>query len=348
MNHFDPETIVDERRQVASHYYPLAGPYDSGDPAIIEYHLLLMKLAGIDGIIVDWYGLTDLHDYATLHRNTKAVVQQVERMNMRFVICYEDQTVSPLIKAGRITVAQSTEHVAKEIDWMVRNWFSRPSYVRIGDRPVMLSFGNVGLSGEQWTACLKSLRTPIAYFSEHTRRVGAVGAFDWPIPNQGLGRMQRFEKASADWPHVIPAAYPRFVDVYSHAKVSKGYVRIEDNTGKTFRRTLEHAFSLNTKIVQVVTWNDWGEGTCIEPSREFGYRDLEAVQDLRRSRSELVIAAGADDLRLPLLLLQQRRQIPGLKQTQQLDEIADQISAGDLAAARAALVEIAMGGSAAE
>lgn len=158
MNHFDPETIVDERRQVASHYYPLAGPYDSGDPAIIEYHLLLMKLAGIDGIIVDWYGLTDLHDYATLHRNTKAVVQQVERMNMRFVICYEDQTVSPLIKAGRITVAQSTEHVAKEIDWMVRNWFSRPSYVRIGDRPVMLSFGNVGLSGEQWTACLKSLQ----------------------------------------------------------------------------------------------------------------------------------------------------------------------------------------------
>jgi len=38
----------------------------------------------------------------------------------------------------------------------------------------------------------------------------------------------------------------------------------------------------NSAFVQVVTWNDFGEGTVVEPTREHGYRDLGIVQDLRR------------------------------------------------------------------
>src|SRR5471032_2609072 len=57
MNHFNPNvTNANGEQQIASWYYPLIGPYDSADPAVLEYHVLLMKLAGIDGVIVDWYG----------------------------------------------------------------------------------------------------------------------------------------------------------------------------------------------------------------------------------------------------------------------------------------------------
>jgi hypothetical protein len=31
----------------------------------------------------------------------------------------------------------------------------------------------------------------------------------------------------------------------------------------------------------MVTWNDFGEGTAIEPTREYGFRDLHLIQDLR-------------------------------------------------------------------
>ena len=58
------------RRKIAAHYYPEIGPYDSADDAVLEYQLLLMKLAGIDGVIVDWYGRKDHFDYARLHANT--------------------------------------------------------------------------------------------------------------------------------------------------------------------------------------------------------------------------------------------------------------------------------------
>ena len=53
MNRFDPEKRVNDRPEIASHFMPLIGPYDSGDPHVLEYHLLLMKLAGIDGVVVD-------------------------------------------------------------------------------------------------------------------------------------------------------------------------------------------------------------------------------------------------------------------------------------------------------
>ena len=53
MNRFDPEKRVNDRPEIASHFMPLIGPYDSGDPHVLEYHRLLMKLAGIDGVVVD-------------------------------------------------------------------------------------------------------------------------------------------------------------------------------------------------------------------------------------------------------------------------------------------------------
>ena len=72
MNHFDP-TVLNEngRPTVASHYMPLTGPYDSADPAILEYQVLLMKMSGMDGVIVDWYGTSDFRDYAAINQATE-------------------------------------------------------------------------------------------------------------------------------------------------------------------------------------------------------------------------------------------------------------------------------------
>ena len=55
MGTFDPEKRENGRPTIASHYHPIIGPYDSADPDVSEYHALLMKLAGMDGVVVDWY-----------------------------------------------------------------------------------------------------------------------------------------------------------------------------------------------------------------------------------------------------------------------------------------------------
>ena len=57
MNHLDPNKAdANGLPEIALHYHPLIGAYDSNDPHALECHLQLMKLAGIHGVIIDWYG----------------------------------------------------------------------------------------------------------------------------------------------------------------------------------------------------------------------------------------------------------------------------------------------------
>ena len=335
MNHFDPEQQTDGKRQIASKFYPLIGPYDSGDPHVLECHLLWMKLAGIDGVIVDWYGLEDFRDYPILHRNTQALVDQVSRLGMKFAICYEDQTIPALQKAGRLQADHRVSHAVKEIEWLAEHWFSLPNYVRSDGQPVLLSFGQAGLAGEEWTQCLAQAKAGVAYFSQHFRRDAAVGAFDWPVPGEGVPAIERFHERAKAWKRSIPVAFPRFEDIYSEAKVHDSWGRIKDHEGATFKGSFAAALRLDASLIQIATWNDWGEGTQIEPSLEFGYRDLEVMQQIRRKHIDHEFSATAADLRLPLRLYQLRRKTPGGSDTdRQLDGIAERLADGDVAAAR--------------
>lgn len=334
MNHFDPEQVVNGERPIASHFYPLIGPYDSGDPYLLEYHLLLMKLAGIDGVVVDWYGLQDFRDYRVLHRNTQRLVDQVERLGMKFAICYEDQTIPALVQAGRMAAGNRVAHAADEVKWLAKHWFTLTSYVRVEGRPMLLSFGQTGLTGEEWTQCLAGVKSPVAYFSQHHRRTAALGAFDWPLPKEGLDAIERFRKSSQAWPHSIAVAFPRFVDIYAQANVHESWGRIDDDRGATFRISMKLALKTNSPVIQIATWNDWGEGTMIEPSREFGYRDLEVLQELRREHIDSRFSAAASDLRLPRQLLELRRETTRPDHTKQLDRIAELLATGKLGQAQ--------------
>ena len=111
------------------------------------------------------------------------------------------------------------------------------------------------------------------------------------------------------------------------------YGRVDDRDGQTFRKLFDRALNSKAPIVQIATWNDWGEGTSIEPSHEFGYRDLEVVQAARR-RLDSRFAAQPDDLRLPHELLNLRRKASHAGSTRKGDEIAARLAQGQYQAAR--------------
>jgi len=328
MNHFDPNQHKDGRREIASKFYPLIGPYDSGDRHVIEYHLLLMKLAGIDGVVIDWYGRTECYDYRDLHENVVLLVSFLEKYQMKFVICYEDQTINTLVEQKVISQASRVSHATSELKWLAENWFQRDSYVRFQGQPALLSFGHGGLNDDEWQSVFHQLDLPIRWVSEHTPRSGAFGAFDWPIPEKGLSQVRMFSDESKQWQCSIPVIFPRFVDVYEQAGVQASYAEIEDNEGKTFRLSANEAGFALGQIVQVATWNDWGEGTQIEPSVEFGYRDLESIQSFKKKHVEKDFQVEKEALRLPRRLLA-LRQAGGGKDAI-FDEIAKQLLAGEI------------------
>jgi hypothetical protein len=123
--------------------------------------------------------------------------------------------------------------------------------------------------------------------------------------------------------------------VYEQAGVQASYAEIEDNDGNTFRLSADEAGLALGQIVQVATWNDWGEGTQIEPSVEFGYRDLESIQSFKKKHVEKDFQVEKEGLRLPRRLLALRRAGGGRDAT--LDQIANQLSAGKVKMAEAML-----------
>jgi hypothetical protein len=99
----------------------------------------------------------------------------------------------------------------------------------------------------------------------------------------------------------------------------------------------ESVLATASPLIQIATWNDWGEGTVIEPSREFGYRDMEVAQELRRKHLDSRFSATAADLRLPGQLLELRRKMAKPDDAKQLDRIAELMATGELRQAKSAL-----------
>lgn len=325
MNHFDPEVEVGGRRQIASKLYPLIGPYDSNDLDALEYQAQLMKLAGIDGAIIDWYGYDDVYDYSINHRNTLQFIQVLKRAGLKFSICYEDQTLPNLIKFGKLNEADAVPYASKLMAWVKKNWFDDPSYVRANGKPVFLVFGPTYYKAPQWPVILKGL--DVSIFGVNGQYDFATGGFAWPYPKEGIAQTENFYKWSKDWKGFIAGAYPRFEEVYGEAKTQATLGVIPDDKGRTFQRTFEMALESKSPVIQIATWNDWGEGTVIEPSVEYGYRDLEFLQKRTKSGFE------PDDLRLPIDLYRRRK---GAKASEKalLDNASLQLMSGRPSLAR--------------
>src|SRR5262249_19228515 len=117
--------------------------------------------------------------------------------------------------------------------------------------------------------------------------------------------------SGASWPAYVSSAFPRFHDIYSQAGVGNSYGYLDDAGGATFTNTLTRALTNNSAIVQIVTWNDFGEGTIVEPTVEFGLRELGTIQNLRRKYLEPGFPYQTNDLTLALRFYNLRKQYAG-------------------------------------
>jgi hypothetical protein len=119
------------------------------------------------------------------------------------------------------------------------------------------------------------------------------------IPNlvQYLNEYYRKEENKA---FVVGTALPAFHDIYAQAG-GRSYGFLDYYDGETFKLSWAAAERALANVIQIQTWNDYGEGTIIEPTIERGYKCLEYSQD---KRLEWVpdFPFNYSDLRIPIEL----------------------------------------------
>ena len=334
MNHFDPDKKGKEgKRLLASHYRPLLGPYDSNDPDVLECQALLMKFSGVDGVIVDWYGKNDFNDYAAIHRNAVHLVKYLKRAGLNFAVCYEDRTVGQMIKGGALKAEDAVPHGRDTLRWLQANWFNQEAYLKINKKPVMMVFGPMHYSRQQWQGIFDGLdQSPLLFSLPHlSQKAGADGIFGWVPVHAGKkmstaqwrGYLDGIYKRGKNGEQVIATVFPGFHDIYQEAGLHPSYGFIDDNEGVTFKETLEIASRSESRFIQVATWNDYGEGTMIEPTVSFGYRYLEALQECALQKQGQAFVFTTADLRLPVKLYNLRKRF---KEDEQALELLKRVS----------------------
>lgn len=350
MNYFNPSTInPNGRRSIASWYYPLIGPYDSTNSAVLEYHVVLMKLAGIDGVIVDWYGPDNYNDYGINNQRTLALFNYTRKAGLMFSLCYEDQTIQQEVNGGYITAGAAISHAQQTMLYVQNQFFTDPSYFRLNNAPVFLNFGpQYFKNNSDWVSIFSVLNATNqpAFFTEDNRIAAGAGAFDWPpmwmsgggtntlTPAQLQSYLVAFDQKGAGWPAFGSTAFPRFHDIYSQAGVGASYGYLDDADGGTLTNTLARACTNNSAFIQVATWNDYGEGTIVEPTLDYGYRDLGIVQGLRRQYLDAGFPYTTNDLAMAYRLYTLRtRYTNNPSISSELDRVFTNIISGNLTAA---------------
>ena len=276
----DPNVVLSNgQRQIASYFYPMIGPYASSDRDVIDYHLLLMKYSGIDGVIVDWYGVHNVNDYALVKRNTDSLFNRVPGAGLQFGICYEDAQLAQVkANAGIDTVAAAKDDFA----YLQSAYFGSGSYIKINGQPLLLCFGPQGMkTTADWQQAFMSL-SPKPYFfplQDHGKMAAgsANGEFVW-VQSNNLDNLKNFyNKQSAAAPY-IAGVYPGFKDFYKQGGWGNTLFLIDHNGTTTLQASLDLAKTSGTNYVQLITWNDYGEGTMIEPTLDFNFTFLQTIQ----------------------------------------------------------------------
>lgn len=345
MGHFNPDKLAGKGiREAATHDPPVIGLYDSNDPDVLECQVLLMKLAGIEGVIIDWYGITDFRDYGLVHRNTQHLIKFVKRAGLKFAICYEDQTLKHLVEGKQIPASQVMAQGKSVMGWLDEHWFGDDAYLQVDGKPLLLVFGPQYLNQSQWKELRTGLKhSPLICGLPHlVQPAGLDGLFAWPpvsggktvTPEMWRKRLTEYY-ARAPQETVISVAFPGFHDIYQQAGLHASYGYIDTQGGKTMVETLQLAARSGSPLIQVATWNDYGEGTVVEPQKKKGYRNLEIIQSFIAARSPQKKIADSSDFRLPVLLHHLRKEYQGEQSvTGKLNEAAMLLFAGDTQQAR--------------
>jgi hypothetical protein len=323
MNSRNPN-IVDStgKRQIASHYYPKIGPYDSTDADVIEYHMLLLKYSGVDGVMVDWYGVQGSNgDVPSLLNASNAIVNQTNTYGLGFSVVMEDRF------SRNIGDAQANMRYLRD------NYFNKANYIRAGanDSPLLPIFGPITFETQsQWSQILPETGTdpeflPLLYQGGDAGS-NTDGEYAWPYQDANtsnhLSKLRSFYTSRAPQMGTVGGvAYPGFHDYYLQGGAGTGYFYIPENNGQTLADTLDlyntYKINDNLNFLQLATFNDFGEGTMFEPTVETGFEYLKQIQQFAG------VSYGEAELQLIYRLYTARKKYAGYAP---IETMLDQVS----------------------
>lgn len=334
----NPDDVLENgQRDIASVYYPLIDPYDSHDPDVIEYHIVTAKLAGIEAFMCNWYGPDSFTD--------KAIAKMLpiaEKYDFKIGICLEEKAIYPPYSKCEDR-QQLVAELRRHIEHILTEHAHRPAFLQHNDQPLLFIFnffgdgplGSNNLSPEE----IAETRSPLSNhllirnLLDTNHFPAADGAYVWC--GEKPAREHNYEKvkdiaATGNGTYFAASASPGFDD--SGVSGWGNVIRKTDRRGVAeYSDTWQQAIDSKMDAIQIVTWNDFEEGTPIEPTLEFEFQFVDQTELHIESLTGRSKNLTDNDLGLMLYRLRKaagRTDQPNESDRSQLTEQIDAIAAG--------------------
>jgi glycoprotein endo-alpha-1,2-mannosidase len=226
---------------VYSRYYPARGAYSSSDPAVVNAQMAEIAAAGIDEVIVSWWGRNSTED-----KRLAMVLAAARRHGLQPAIHLE-----PYPGRSTATIAQDATYLA--------SLGIRDVYVyRPGDIPA-----------SDWAALRPQLPASLRLFAG-TQLVGfaAAGRFDgfytYDFVDFGGAKFSRL-CAQAHAMHILCA--PSVGPGYDGTRAGESSTASSRRNGQSYDNLWTAAIAAHPDMITITSYNEWGEGTQIEPAQ---------------------------------------------------------------------------------
>ena len=266
-------------QDIGSNFYPLLGPYSSTDPNVLKQHMAWIRQAHIGVLTLTWWGKNSYED-----RDTKAVLDAAAEAGLKV-----DFHIEPY--RGR-----TPKTVANDIAYILRTYGHHPAFYRakfLGGKPMFYIFEALRNSAREWRPITDRLHAgsdPVILIAQ-TSNVEFVrdGGFDGGYTYDGLapfkipGFLRRWKDIARNFAAAgklfIPSVGPGYWDdraVPVHGAEEPEAARTRDNGfATTYDDAWKAAIQAGPPVITVTSFNEWHEGSQIEPAVEHradGYR----------------------------------------------------------------------------
>ena len=240
--------------EIASAYYPAAGAYSSSDPTVVQRQMREIAGAGIDTVVVSWWGPGSPES-----KRLPDVARFAETQGLRVAVHIEPY--------GNRTPTSVASDIGRLMTLGVTDFYVYDSST---------------MPAAEWKTALATVPKARVFAHTHLPGKAAAGGFD------GLYTYDVIVHDGTMFPRMCRQA--RKLRLLCAPSVGPGFnaIRATGNTWTRGRRhgaTYDHmwtsALRARADVVTVTSYNEWHEGTQIEPAQAFpGYATYDGAWGL--------------------------------------------------------------------
>lgn len=278
------EVDTANKRIAGSTHYPALGAYDTHDPKVVEQHCRQAKDAGLTGFIATWWGQGDFHD-----QGLPLLLDTAQKHGLKITIYYE--TVKP-------RGAPTPEGAVRDILYVLERYGKHPAWLKVNNKPVLFVYGRavgeIKLAGWQQAIAEVNQKYPAVFIGDQISEKAAavfdgIHTYNITGKTKGMSTDELHAWAKENYAQAVKLAGDKIscltvIPGYDDSTLDRPKPRpvTDRHEGQTYRVLWGEAITARPNWVLITSWNEWHEGSEIEPSVENGDRELKSTREYAR------------------------------------------------------------------